>query len=107
MRTDGSVPVAIDDQSAQALSSGADMFDTIGLGYALLSFNSGNEAEATFTAAAAAQDMPFTTIADTSEGARDAYDAFYVLVRPDLFVAWANDTLEAKSDAILARALGG
>jgi len=44
---------------------------------------------------------------DGSEGARDAYDAFYVLVRPDLFVAWANDTLEAKSDAILARALGG
>ncbi len=107
MRTDGSVPVAIDDQCAQALSSGADMFDTIGLGYTLLSFNSDNEAEATFTAAAAAQDLPFTMIADTSEGACDAYDAFYVLVRPDLFVAWASDTLEAKSDAILARALGG
>ncbi|MDP6896154.1 MAG: hypothetical protein QF510_04160 [Rhodospirillales bacterium] len=44
---------------------------------------------------------------DGSEGARDAYDAFYVLVRPDLFVAWASYTLETKSDAILARALGG
>ena len=107
MRTDGSVPVAIDDQCAQALSSGADMFDTIGLGYALLSFNSDNEAKAAFTTPAAAQDLLFTMIADTSEDARDAYDAFYVLVWPDLFVAWANDTLEAKSDAILARALGG
>ena len=46
-------------------------------------------------------------IGDTSEGARDAYDAFYVLVRPDLFGAWASDTLEAKSDIILARTLGG
>ena len=99
--------MAIGDQRAQALSSGADMFDTIGLGYALLSFNSDNEAEAAFTAAAAAQDMPFTTIADTFEGARDAYDACYVLVRPDLFIAWASDTVKAKSDAILARALGG
>ena len=107
MRTGGSVPVAIGDQSAQALSSDADMFDTIGLGYALLSFNSDNEAEAAFTTAAAAQDLLFTMIADTSEDARDAYDAFYVLVRPDLFIAWASDTLEAKSDAILARALGG
>jgi hypothetical protein len=106
VRTDGSVPVAIDDQCAQASSSGAYMFDTIGLGYALLSFNSDNEAEGAFTAAAAAQDLSFTMIADASEGARDAYDAFYVLVRSDLFVAWASDTLEPKSDAILARALG-
>ncbi len=44
---------------------------------------------------------------DGSEGARDAYDAFYVLVRPILFVARDSETLEAKSDAILARALGG
>ena len=44
---------------------------------------------------------------DGSEGARDAYDAFYVLVRTILFIARASDTLEAKSDTILARALGG
>ena len=83
------------------------MFDTTGLGYALLSFNSDNEAEVVFTAAAAAQDLPFAMIADTSERTRDAYDAFYVLVQPDLFVAWARDTHEAKSDTILARTLGG
>ena len=84
VRTDGPVPVAIDDQCAQSRSSGADMFDTTRLGYALLGFNSDNEAEVTFTAAAAAQDLPFAMIADISESARDVYDAFYVLVRPDL-----------------------
>ena len=107
MCTDGSLPVAIDDQCAQSRSSGADMFYATGLGYTLLSFNSDNEAEVAFTAATAAQDLSFAMIADTSESTCDAYDAFYVLVRPDPFVAWARDTHEAKSDTILARTLGG
>ena len=46
-------------------------------------------------------------MANTSEGARDAYDGSCFLDRPNLFIAWASDSLEAKLDAILARTLGG
>ena len=94
--------MAINDQSAQALSSGADMFDTTGLGYALLSFNSDNEAEAAFIAAAATKTrrsrwrIPLKAPATPITGHR-----------PNLFIAWASDSLEAKLDAILARTLGG
>ena len=99
---DGSVPVATDDQCTRALSSGADIFDTIGVGYALLSFNSENEAEAAFIAAAATKTrrsrwrIPLKAPATPITGHR-----------PNLFIAWASDSLEAKLDAILARTLGG
>ena len=37
---------------------------------------------------------------------RDTYDMRYVLIRPELPVAWAGGILEAKPDGTLVRALG-
>jgi hypothetical protein len=41
-----------------------------------------------------------------TEVTRNTYDTRYVLIRPELFVAWAGDTLGTKPNGILARALG-
>ena len=41
-----------------------------------------------------------------TEVTRNNYDTRYVLIRPELFVAWAGDTPGTKPKGILARALG-
>ncbi|MEK9724938.1 MAG: FAD-dependent monooxygenase, partial [Rhodospirillaceae bacterium] len=91
----------------QPLASGAELFDLLGRGFALLAFDADPTVVAAFEAAAEARGVPFTVIADTSAEARAAYGARCVLVRPDLFVAWAGDAPDPDTAAILARAVGG
>ncbi|MBT6095172.1 MAG: monooxygenase [Rhodospirillaceae bacterium] len=90
----------------QPLASGVDLHTALGTGYALLSFDGDAAVADAFRSAAAQRDLPFTVVIDASHDAREAYGARYVLVRPDLFVAWAGDAPEHPADVILAKACG-
>ena len=50
--------------------------------------------------------IPLTVIADSRRGGRERYDAAYVLVRPDQFVAWAGSDASLDAPAILRKAIG-
>ncbi len=86
----------------QPLPDGGEMWDALGPGFTLLDLNAAAD-----TAAwrAAAGPVPLTVVQADSPAARAAYGASLILVRPDLFVAWAGDAADLPS-AIIARATG-
>jgi len=90
----------------QPLASAADMFDEIGTGYTLLSFSGEDSVADAFKTAAAERNLPMAIVADVSKAALEAYGARYVLVRPDLFVAWSGNDLPRPAGEVLARACG-
>ena len=59
-----------------------------------------------FARAAADGGMPLKVVSDSRAGGRERYEAAYVLVRPDQFVAWASDAEPADAAAILDRTTG-
>ena len=90
----------------QRLSSGRDVFEEFGDGFALLAFDADSKAIDAFRQAADLRHIPLKVVADTRRGGRERYDAALVLVRPDQFVAWAGDAAIPDADTILARAAG-
>ena len=90
----------------QELASGNDMYDSLGSGYALLSFGGEAKVEQAFAEAARHMKVPFTIVSDSSESARESYGAPFILVRPDGFVAWAGEQAGPGEGQILARAIG-
>ena len=90
----------------QTLSTGRNVYEEIGAGFALLAFDADAAAVASFEVAAADLGVPFKLIRDTCAGGREAYKAKLVLVRPDQYVVWAGDTPALPPREILARAAG-
>jgi hypothetical protein len=90
----------------RTLSSGRDVFEELGDGFALLAFGVEDSAVAPFEAAALARGIPLKIIRDTSTGGRQDYEAKLVLVRPDQYVAWTGDTTPADTDAVLRKVAG-
>jgi 4-hydroxyisophthalate hydroxylase len=88
------------------LSSGRDVFEELGDGFALLAFEAGDETVAAFAAAAAARKIPLKIIRDTFDGGREDYAARLVLVRPDQYVVWTGDAASPSADEIMRRASG-
>jgi 2-polyprenyl-6-methoxyphenol hydroxylase-like FAD-dependent oxidoreductase len=89
----------------QLLSTGRNVFEELGPGFTLLAFDAG-EAGTAFADAAKALRVPLTIVRDTFGGGREAYEAKYILVRPDRYVAWTADTVPKEVRTILARAVG-
>ena len=89
----------------QPLSTGRNVFDALGRDFTLLSFGDDDTGPAAFQAAAQAERLPLTVVADTREGGRDRYGHPLVLVRPDQFVAWAGE-MPADAGSVLRRAAG-
>jgi hypothetical protein len=50
--------------------------------------------------------IPLQLIHDRRAGGRERYDATYVLIRPDQFVAWAGNDTPDDATQILRRAIG-
>ena len=90
--------------SPQPATSGRNVYEELGLGFALLSASPEGPVAAAFRVAANRQGVPLDVIA-LGEEARRNYGAANVLVRPDQFVAWAGE--EADAAAVLERARGG
>ena len=94
----------------QLMSSGRNVFETLGSDFTLLAFDtgdaSGDAAEMAFATAAQALGVPLKVVRDSYEQGRHAYEARFVLVRPDRYIAWTADSLPDDAAAILATAAG-
>ncbi|WEX10978.1 FAD-dependent monooxygenase [Chelativorans sp. AA-79] len=90
----------------QPLSSGRNVYECLGGGFTLLSLDGDPADIAAFKAAAGALELPFDTVEDSREGGRERYEARYVLVRPDQFVAWAGETGPKDAPALLRKTAG-
>jgi len=90
----------------QPLASGENIFERLGTGFALLSFDGEEAVCGAFAAAADRLEVPLEVIRDRRAGGPERYEARYVLVRPDQFVAWAGNEASPEAAAILLRAVG-
>jgi hypothetical protein len=90
----------------QNLTSGNNVFEELGDGFALLAFDAADASVAAFEQAAKALNVPFRVVRDTYAGGREAYEARLILVRPDQYVVWTGNEPPADARALLARTVG-
>ncbi|MCG6114707.1 MAG: FAD-dependent monooxygenase [Mesorhizobium sp.] len=90
----------------QPLSSGKNVFEALGRGFTLLAFDADAADVERFRAAADANGLPLASVEDTSNGGRERYEARFVLVRPDHFVAWAGDALPDDPETLVKTITG-
>jgi 4-hydroxyisophthalate hydroxylase len=50
--------------------------------------------------------VPLKTVRDSYQYGRQAYEAKLILVRPDRYVAWANDGGRVDAAAVMRKAVG-
>ena len=70
------------------LSSGLNVYEVLGNQFTLLAVDASDQAVQVFEQAAAAQGMALTVVRTATDAEADRYQARWVLVRPDQFVAW-------------------
>ena len=92
--------------SPRMLSTGRDVFDELGPDFTLLAFGSNERDIQTLEAAATSVGVPLTTIRDSFQEDRTAYDARLILVRPDQYVAWSGNEPPADSAALMKKVAG-
>ena len=85
------------------LSKGKNVFEVLGNGFTLLALGSSSTDTQVLIDAAATAGVPLTVVQEASGQAADRYEARWVLVRPDQFVAWVS--VEPTISAELAHAL--
>jgi hypothetical protein len=88
------------------LSSGRNVFEELGNGFALLALGVEDDAVTPFEDCARARNIPLKVIRDTYTGGREDYEARLVLVRPDQYVVWAGDAGPADADTVLRKVAG-
>ncbi len=89
------------------LSSGADLFDELGVGFSLIALDADDVDVETFQTAAAGLGVPLKSIRDSLVDGRDVYWTRFVLVRPDHFVSWVGNSAPVDANHILSRSVGG
>ena len=90
----------------QPLSNGRNVFEALGEGFTLLALDAPSAEVQGFADAARACGVPLTVIRESAAGGREAYGARFVLVRPDQFIAFADDVLPADATALMRRVSG-
>jgi 2-polyprenyl-6-methoxyphenol hydroxylase-like FAD-dependent oxidoreductase len=88
------------------LSSGRNVFECLGGTFTLLALTGDPGPAAAFRAAARELRIPLRVVADTFDDQRASYGRRLILVRPDQYVAWADDRPPADPAAVLRRAAG-
>ncbi len=73
------------------LSNAKNVFEMLGTGFTLLALGSGPQDTQVWVDAAAAAGVPLTVVHEPTGQEADRYEARWVLVRPDQFVAWVSD----------------
>jgi hypothetical protein len=90
----------------QPLSTGGNVFEELGGGFSLLALDGSDTTIADFAGAAERLEIPLKILRDSREDGRERYEAAYVLVRADQFVAWAGSEGGPDALAILSKAIG-
>lgn len=93
-----------------ALDSGLDVPGVLACGFTLLVLGAPDDAARVFVEAARDTGLPLTVVTDTAEEQASRYQARWILVRPDHFVAWASQSERVgpeEARQVLARARGG
>ena len=80
------------------------MFDHFGPGFTLVAFGTGECGP--FAAAADKLGVPLDILRLDDAAARQLYERDFVLIRPDLMVAWRSDTLPEDCESLLASVCG-
>ncbi|HVA16001.1 MAG TPA: FAD-dependent monooxygenase [Stellaceae bacterium] len=91
----------------QPLSSGRNVFEELGAGFALLAFDARDADVQAFEAAARAGNIPLKVVRDSFAGGREAYGARLILVRPDQYVVWIGDQAPPDARVLLSKVVGG
>ena len=91
----------------QPLSSGRNVFEELGTGFALLAFDADAQAVQAFAQAALALRIPLKIIRDSYDGGREAYGSRLTLVRPDQYVVWTGDGRPGDARQLLSKVVGG
>jgi 4-hydroxyisophthalate hydroxylase len=90
----------------QVLSTGQNVFDSLGDGFTLLALDAREADVLTFESAAQQLGVPLTIVRDAGTEARAAYEASLILVRPDQFVAWVGGADSDPADVVLRKVIG-
>jgi 2-polyprenyl-6-methoxyphenol hydroxylase-like FAD-dependent oxidoreductase len=90
----------------RTLSSGRNVFEELGDGFALLAFGVEDDAVTRFDESARARRIPLKIVHDSYTDGREDYEARLVLVRPDQYVAWTADAAPADADAVMRKVAG-
>ncbi len=88
------------------LSTGRNVFEELSDGFTLLALEASDADVQSLEAAAQERKVPLKVIRDSFGDGREQYEARLVLVRPDQYVVWAGDSLEADASEVLARVTG-
>jgi 2-polyprenyl-6-methoxyphenol hydroxylase-like FAD-dependent oxidoreductase len=87
------------------LPSGKNVFDLLGSGFTLLGIGNHAEGSQLLSTAAAALKTPLTVVLEPTGSEADRYEATWILIRPDQFVAWVSQ--DARIDAAQAQLVLG
>jgi 4-hydroxyisophthalate hydroxylase len=81
------------------LSSGRDVFEELGDGFALIALDADSQLVRGFAWAADELGLPLRIICDSRTDGRESYEAALILVRPDQYVVWTgeNDAINAQN----------
>jgi 4-hydroxyisophthalate hydroxylase len=90
----------------QLLSSGRNVFEELGSDFTLLAFDGDGATAAAFAQAAAVLHVPLKIVRDSYDQGQRAYEAKFILVRPDRYVAWIANEPPINAIAILAKVVG-
>lgn len=91
------------------LATGQNVFELLGAQFTLLAFGASAQDIEIFLEAARSLGMTLTVVNDKPGSQTDRYQARWVLVRPDQFVAWVGQDITVSSDEarrLLGRATG-
>ena len=89
----------------QLLSSGRNVFEELGDGFTLFSFDRDETTAAAFAQAAKAPPVPLKIVHDSFDEGRRAYEAKFILVRPDRYIAWTGNSPPTNAVSILGKAV--
>jgi 2-polyprenyl-6-methoxyphenol hydroxylase-like FAD-dependent oxidoreductase len=88
------------------LSSGRNVFEELGTGYALLALDAPEQAVEDIEQSATSARVPLKVVRDSYADSREAYASRLALVRPDQYVAWTGDEAPTDAASLLRRVTG-
>lgn len=88
------------------LSDARNAYEVLGPDFTLFDFSDDGHIATSFSGVASELSVPLKIVRDPGSPARYVWDKSAVLIRPDQFVAWANDTEAPSAQSILAITIG-